>query len=126
MQATETKPFDAYAAMNDVERRNYEKRPYKAYDRTGRPVYFKNLVDMRQGMETHGLTINPPGEEQPPEANPFRDYDSKSTEAVRDLCIARNVAGYMLMDKNEQIAALRALDKRDDDARNSVAPKKGK
>lgn len=103
--------------MNEVERKQYEARPFKAYDRDGNAVYFKHAVDMRQGMEMHGLTINPPGTPQPENGNPFKDYESKSTETIRELCIARNVAGYMLMDKAEQIAALRVLDKRDEDAR---------
>lgn len=106
--------------MTETERKVYESRPFKAYDRDGNVVAFKHLVDKRQAMETFGLTENPPGQEQPKGGNPFKDYESKSTEEVVTLCIARNIHGYMLMNKTDQIAALRAVDQRDFDDRKAL------
>lgn len=118
------------ATMNKEERRLYEMRPFKAYDAAGNAVYFRHLVDKRQAMETFGLTELPPGTPGQAAANPFKDYESKSSEAIRELCIARNVVGYMLLDKGQQIDALRELDKRDDAARDTglaaKTPKKEK
>lgn len=106
--------------MNPEERKLYESRPFKAYRADGKAEYFKHLVDKRQAMETFGLTEHPPGTPDADAPDPFKDYENKSTEAVRELCIARNVVGYQLMDKSQQIEALRVLDKRDWEARRAA------
>ena len=112
--------------MNAEERQLYESRPFKAYDAQGNAVYFNHLVDLRQSMEMHGLTAAPPGTPEEDAPSPFKDYDAKSSEAVIDLCIQRNVVGYLTLSKAQQIEALRDIDRRDEAARKAATDKAAK
>lgn len=101
---------------------------YKCYDAEGNQVAFCHEIDLTQALASGNFFRTPPGEEAAPVplgADPARNYAAKSSDDVRRLCQARNIVGFLTMDKAAMITALRQRDA-EDDARAAAARKDAK
>lgn len=101
---------------------------YKCYDADGATVAFCHEIDLTQALASGNFFRTPPGEDSSPApigADPARNYAQKSSDDIRRLCQARNIVGYLSMDKATMIAALRERDA-EDDARVAAARKDAK
>lgn len=90
---------------------------YMCYDEEGKEVAFCHEIDLTQALASGKFFRTPPGADLVPAAagkDPARNYEAKSSDDIRRLCQARNIVGYLVMDKAKMIAALRERDAEDD------------
>jgi hypothetical protein len=87
-----------------------DKRPFKAYDAEGNVHGYKTAIDQHHACVLAGYTLSPPGQPEPVGADPMRRYDVMSAEELRQQCIAKRIPQYLVMDRDQKIAALRAAD----------------
>lgn len=88
------------------------KRPHKAYcAKTGEIVGFDHPIDLNQALSMGHVQLHKPGED-PGESlpNPARHYEGMSSDDLRKLCVARDIKGYMVLTREQQIQALRERD----------------
>jgi len=88
-----------------------DKKPFKAYDADGIEYGYKTAVDQEDACSIAGYTRTRPGEAMPSTPNPMRQYDKMSAEDLRRLCIAKDIKGYKLLNREQQVDALLESDK---------------
>lgn len=96
---------------------------YKCFDESGKEVAFCHEIDLTQALASGKFFRTRPGEKGAVVnvSDPARNYAAKSTDDVRRLCQARNIIGYVVMNKDQMVEALKARDV-EDDARLQAAP----
>ena len=85
-------------------------REFKCYDGKGVEYAYDTAIDQHQAMMLAGYTLTPPGTPEPPTADPMRAYEKLSAEELRKLCAGRRIKGYVTMNRDEQVQALRDSD----------------
>jgi len=88
-----------------------DKKPFKAYDAAGEEYGYKTAIDQHHACTIAGYSLTRPGEAMPAKANPMRQYDKMSADDLRKLCIAKEIKGYTLLNRELQIEALLESDK---------------
>lgn len=104
-------------------------RTFRCYDRAGDEHAFRHEIDLTDALQLAGddglplFSLNKPGEggNAAGYVDPNRDYERKSTDDIRKLCVSRGVLGYKSLTRGQQIEALQTLDKRDDELRAASA-----
>lgn len=99
---------------------------YKCFDAEGKQVAFCHEIDLTQALASGNFFRTAPGSDEGASggnvADPARNYAAKSSDDIRRLCQARNIVGFLSMDKATMITALRERDA-EDDARAAAARK---
>lgn len=88
-------------------------RPYKAYDAKGKEYGYVTMLDARQACDIAGYTLNPPGTKAAEATVTRLDYKNMSTEAIRQMCVQRQIKGYMVLNRDQQVTALIERDAQD-------------
>lgn len=86
------------------------KGEYACYDADGNEYRYNAMIDRHQACNIAGYTMDPPGTEARPTANPMRNYKGMSAEDLRKQCAIRDIKAYPLLNREQQVEALQDRD----------------
>lgn len=108
--------------MDELTQKLMLRRKYKAYcAKTHDVIGFDTPLDLAQALNMGHVVLSMDGS-APIAADPTRNYDAMDSESLRKLCIQRSVKGYMLLNRDQQVEALQAMDKHEAEMREADKP----